>query len=47
MCDCKACQKPSELIGKPGECSPEQIQKCHGDGAQTLGPESTDQTSSK
>ncbi len=25
------CQKPEELKGKPGECSPEQIRKCHGD----------------
>jgi hypothetical protein len=33
MCDCKqnGCQRPEELIGKPGECSPEQIFKCHGD----------------
>ena len=27
------CQKPEELKGKPGECSPEQIKKCHGDTA--------------
>jgi len=27
--DC--CQKPEELKGKPKECSPEQIRKCHGD----------------
>ena len=26
-----ACQKPEELKGKPEECSPEQIKKCHGD----------------
>ena len=25
------CQKPEELKGKPEECSPEQIKKCHGD----------------
>ena len=25
------CQKPDQLKGKPGECSPEQIKKCHGD----------------
>jgi hypothetical protein len=25
------CQKPENLKGKPGECSPEQIKKCHGD----------------
>jgi DNA-binding transcriptional ArsR family regulator len=31
MCTCKAeCQKPEELKGKPEECSPEQIKKCHG-----------------
>jgi hypothetical protein len=27
----KKCDKPKELIGKPEECSPEQIRKCHGD----------------
>ena len=33
MCDEKekGCQKPEELKGKPAECSPEQIKKCHGD----------------
>jgi hypothetical protein len=25
------CQKPENLKGKPGECTPEQIRKCHGD----------------
>ena len=25
------CQKPEEPVGKPEECSPEQIKKCHGD----------------
>lgn len=25
------CQKPDQLKGKPEECSPEQIRKCHGD----------------
>jgi len=25
------CQKPENLKGKPKECSPEQIKKCHGD----------------
>jgi len=24
------CQKPEHLIGKPQDCSPEQIRKCHG-----------------
>ena len=24
------CRKPENLKGKPGECSPEQIEKCHG-----------------
>jgi len=27
----KGCQRPEELIGKPEECSPEQIKKCHGE----------------
>ena len=32
MCDGKQeCQKPEELVGKPEDCSPEQIKKCHGD----------------
>lgn len=32
MCDDKkGCQKPEELKGKPQECPPEQIEKCHGD----------------
>ena len=25
------CQKPENLKGKPEECSPEQIRKCHGE----------------
>jgi ArsR family transcriptional regulator len=29
MCDCK-CQHPEKLKGKPEECSPKQIEKCHG-----------------
>lgn len=29
--DKKKCQKPENLTGKPEECSPEQIKKCHGD----------------
>jgi len=24
------CQKPENLKGKPGNCSPEQIKACHG-----------------
>jgi hypothetical protein len=31
MCDRRLCQKPKELVGKPEECSPEQIKKCHGE----------------
>ncbi len=32
MCGEKTkCQKPENLKGKPEECSPEQIRKCHGD----------------
>jgi len=27
----QGCQKPENLTGKCGECSPEQIRKCHGD----------------
>ncbi|GAB6137721.1 hypothetical protein [Halanaerobaculum tunisiense] len=30
MCDCK-CKHPEKLKGKPGECSTEQIEECHGD----------------
>ncbi len=30
MCDCK-CEYPEKLKGKPEECTPEQIQECHGD----------------
>jgi ArsR family transcriptional regulator len=30
MCDCK-CQYPEKLVGKPEECTPEQIKECHGD----------------
>jgi hypothetical protein len=31
MCEQDACcQKPEQLKGKPQECSPEQIEKCHG-----------------
>jgi len=25
------CEKPEELKGKPEECTPEQIKKCHGE----------------
>ncbi|MBN1510617.1 MAG: hypothetical protein JXB13_01250 [Phycisphaerae bacterium] len=27
----EGCQKPKNLTGKPEDCSPEQIRKCHGD----------------
>jgi len=27
----KCCQKPENLKGKPEDCTPEQIEKCHGD----------------
>ncbi len=30
MCEKKRCEKPENLEGKPEECSPEQIRKCHG-----------------
>ena len=26
----QTCQKPKELKGKPSQCSPAQIKKCHG-----------------
>ncbi len=26
------CQCPAELKGKPGDCTPKQIEKCHGAG---------------
>ena len=29
----KACEHPEKLKGKPGECSPEQIKQCHGEGS--------------
>jgi len=32
MCEQKKeCEKPENLKGDPKECSPEQIEKCHGD----------------
>ncbi len=35
MCDQKnateGCQKPEHLKGKPEDCTPEQIRKCHGE----------------
>ncbi len=34
MCGCnekKDCQKPDNLKGKPQDCPPEQVRKCHGD----------------
>ena len=27
----EGCQKPENLIGKPEDCTPEQIRQCHGD----------------
>jgi hypothetical protein len=30
MTEKKGCQKPENLKGKPSECTPEQIKKCHG-----------------
>jgi hypothetical protein len=27
----KSCQKPENLKGKPQDCPPEQVRKCHGD----------------
>ena len=32
MCEHKqGCLKPEHLQGKPEECTPEQIRRCHGD----------------
>ena len=34
MCCCnkkKGCQKPENLKGKPRDCPPGQVRKCHGD----------------
>ena len=32
MCNAeKCCEKPENLEEKPEECSPEQIEECHGD----------------
>ncbi len=31
MCKC-CCEQPQKLRGKPGECTPEQIEECHGEG---------------
>jgi len=28
----KECEHPERLKGKPGECSPQQIKECHGEG---------------
>jgi len=31
MCEKKqCCEKPANLKGKPEQCSPEQVRKCHG-----------------
>lgn len=27
----RTCQKPKKLVGKPQDCKPKQIKKCHGD----------------
>jgi len=27
----KGCRRPDQLKGRPEDCSPEQIRKCHGD----------------
>jgi len=29
-CKKKGCQKPENLKGKPQDCPPEQVRKCHG-----------------
>lgn len=42
----EGCQKPENLKGKPGDCSPEQIRKCHGDakGRPCMGDEDRKET---
>jgi len=30
MCEECGCQKPDEPVEKPEECTPEQIEECHG-----------------
>jgi len=30
MCDCCDCQHPEKLEKQPQDCTPEQIEKCHG-----------------
>ncbi len=32
-CDCHDCQFPHKLKDKPENCTPEQIQECHGEAA--------------
>ena len=27
----RGCRRPDDLKGKPTECTPEQVRKCHGD----------------
>jgi hypothetical protein len=35
MCEkSNCCEKPDQLKGKPQDCSPEQIKKCHGSEAE-------------
>jgi len=35
MCESKCCcEKPERLERTPGECSPEQIEECHGNAAE-------------
>jgi len=35
----KVCEHPDKLKGKPEECTPEQIEACHGQTKQHLCPE--------
>ncbi len=30
MCECCGCEKPENLKGRPEDCTPEQIEECHG-----------------
>jgi hypothetical protein len=41
------CQNPVELKGRPEDCTPDQIRKCHGDDVQHLCTCPTDSTARK
>ncbi len=48
MCDEKnKCQQPEKLEEKPEECSPEQVEECHGDVKEHPCTEETEETEQK